>query len=150
MKKKLSLIITSVALMLIAIVTLCACSTYGSVKSAYKKEGYEEIEISEEYKKYATDMFGEEAADVITLHVLQLSVDDDASLADKAAAATSTVVIAEFNSTEDMEENMKKHVTAEDAKEISEKIQQLDTVSGNCVYVFSLSSKSFDIFKSTK
>ena len=150
MKKKLSLIFSSVALLLVMIVTLCACSTYGSVKSAYTKEGYEEIEISDTYKKQVNDMFGEDAADTLTIHVLRKKITDDMSAVDKAAAATSTVIIAEFKSTKEMEEQMKEHVTAEDAKELSEKIQQLPNVSGNCVYVFSLSTKSYDIFQSTK
>ncbi|MDE6411105.1 MAG: hypothetical protein K2L02_01015 [Clostridia bacterium] len=150
MKKKLSLIFSSLALLLVMIVTLCACSSYSSIKSAYTKEGYEEIEISKEYKDKVTDMFGEDVADTLTIHVLKLKVADDANALDKAAAATSTVIIAEFKSTKELEEQMKKHVTEEDEKKISEAIQKLDTVSGNCVYVFSLSQKSFDIFKSTK
>ena len=150
MKKKLSLIFSSLVLLLVMIVTLCACSTYGSVKSAYTKEGYEEIEISAEYKEKVTEMFGEDAAQTLTIHVLKLKVADNASILDKAAATTSTVVIAEFKSTKEMEEQMKEHVTAEDAKEISEKIQELPNVSGNCVYVFSLSTKSYEIFQSTK
>lgn len=150
MKRKLTIALTSLLLVAGMIFTLCACSSYGSVKNAYKKEGYGEIELSQEYKKYVTDMFGEENADVITIHVLQKSVSDDASVADKAAAKLTTTVIAEFKSTDEMNEQMKKHVTQEDAEAIAEAIQKLDNVSGNCVLVFTLSTDSANIFKSTK
>ena len=59
-------------------------------------------------------------------------------------------MIAEFNSTEEMNELMKKHVTQEDAENIAEAIQQLDNVSGNCVLLFYSSKKGYEIFKGTK
>ena len=149
MKKRLSLIFSSLALLLVMIVTFCACSTYGSVKSAYKKAGWEETEISDTYKKAVTDMFGEEAAETLTIHVLKKKVTDDMSPTEKAEASLSYVVIAEFKSTKEMEEQMKKHVTAEDAKELAEKIQKLPNVSGNCVYVAG-TMKANEIFQSTK
>ena len=41
---------------------------------------------------------------------------------------------------------MKKHVTAEDAKNVYDELQKLDYVNGNCVLV----SGDRDIFKGTK
>ena len=44
MKKKFATIFSSLALVAMLIATLCACSTYGSVKSKYESNGWTENE----------------------------------------------------------------------------------------------------------
>lgn len=150
MKRKLTIALTSVLLVVGMIFAFCACSAYGSVKRAYTKAGYEESEFSDTYQKYVTEMFGEDAGDVFKVHVLQKAADEDDGFFEQLGSKLTVAVIAEFNSTEEMNELMKKHVTAEDAEKIAEAVQKLDNVSGNCVLLFYSSKKGYEIFKGTK
>lgn len=150
MKRKLTIALTSLLLVAGMLFAFCACSTYGSVKKAYTKAGYEETEFSDTYQKYVTEMFGENAADTFTVHVLQKAAEEGDSFFEQLGSKFTVAVIAEFNSTEELNEQMKKHVTQEDAEKIAEAIQQLDNVSGNCVLLFASSKNGYDIFKSTK
>lgn len=141
MKKRLATIVSALALVAVMLVGLCACgSTYGSIKSAYEKAGYAESEsVSDAQKEIVSTFLGEDAETAVTIHVLTKK---DGGLLD----ALKTVVVIEFKSTEKMEELMKKHVTAEDAKNVYDELQKLDYVNGNCVLV----SGDKDIFKGTK
>ena len=138
MKKKRSLIFTSVALMLIAIVTLCACSTYGSVKKAFEKEGWSENEELVEYQDaLLTKALGEDYKSTCTVHALG-----------KDGSLVNYVVIVEFNSTDEMEEKINENETL---KGIVKDAQNSDFISGNCVLVFYTPlGGGNDIFKSTK
>ena len=139
MKRKIITIFTSLALVAVLLATLCACgSTWGSVKSAYEKDGYQEVEVSEEVKKmYENNEDFKAAADTATVHIMQKSL--------------SFAVILEFKGNEEMEEALKKHVTKEDAENVYEELQKLDTVNGNYFLLFYTPlSNAADIFKGTK
>lgn len=139
MKKK-SLFVTCLLLALSLIAMLCACSSFGGIRSAFENAGYEEVDLSEELQSIlnAGDGEYEQISDVITLHTF------------KGKSILDVAFIAEFNSTEEMEKALKDHVTAQDAQNIYDELQKLDTVNGNCFYLFGTNSESLKIFKGTK
>ena len=140
MKKKLTMLFSSLALVLVMIATLCACSTYGSVKRAYEKEGWSENEnISTSQEKMVTDVLGEDYKDTCKIHVIQK---DDSLL------GLNFVIILEFNSTKEMDEEIKDNATL---KGMIQDAQKSDRVSGTCILLFFTPAGGGDtIFKSTK
>ena len=143
MKKKLGIVVTALALIVVMVATLCACSTYGSIKSAFKKEGYTEVEMTDTQKEQVKSAIGEEYAEKVTIHVL--SKESDGSLLGQLASAASTAIIIEFKSKDDIVDA----IGEENAEDAYEKLQKLDTVSGNCM-IISVSPDALKIFKSTK
>ena len=131
MKKKLGIVVTALALIVVMVATLCACSSYGSIKSAFKKEGYEEAEVSETYKEQVKKVVGEDYADKVTIHILTKNL--------------STAIIVEFKSKDDIVDAIGK----ENAENAYEELQKLDTVNGNCT-IISISPEALKIFKGTK
>ena len=150
MKKKVSLF-SCLLLALSMLLVFCGCSSYGGIKSAFEKEGYEEAELSQEIKAfYENSEEYQKISAVVKIHVMQKKPTGEGLLGDLANKLTISV-IAEFNSTEDMEEALKAHVTAEDAKNVYEELQKLDVVSGNCFLLYSTpGSNGAKIFKDTK
>ena len=137
MKKKLSLIFTSLALLLVMIVTLCACSTYGSIKRKYESEGWSENkDLIELQDALLTSALGEDYEKSCTVHALQ-----------KDGSLLNYVVILEFKSTDEMKEKIEDSATL---KGIVKDAQNSDYVSGNCVLLFSSTSEGKEIFKKTK
>lgn len=138
MKKKLSLIFTSVSLLLLMIVTLCACSTYGSVKRKFESEGWTENEELVEYQDaLLKKALGEDYKSACTIHALG-----------KDGSLVNYVVIVEFNSTEEMEEKINENETL---KGIVKDAQNSDYINGNCVLVFYTPlGGGNDVFKSSK
>lgn len=138
MKKKLGLIFSSLALVVVMIATLCACSTYGSVKKAFEKKGWSEVEslksVQEDLVKAA---FGEDHESTMKVHALG-----------KDGSIANYVVILEFNSTKEMQEELKNSKTLQG---LAEDLQKSDAVSGTCVLLFYTPlGGGNDIFKSTK
>ena len=92
MKKKFATIFSSLALVAMLIATLCACSTYGSVKSKYESNGWTEnedcVKLQETLLKNA---LGEDYAQTCKIHALA-----------KNGSILNYVIILEFNSTDDM------------------------------------------------
>lgn len=150
MKKKLSVIVTSLVLLVAMLATLCACSSYGSIKSAFKKEGYAETELSDTYEKYVTDLMGEDYKNTVTVHCLKKESKEGDGVIGAIASSVGYVIIIEFKSDSDMAEHLKDEVSAEDAKDVYDELQKLDTVNGNCFLVFSVLPEGYTIFKSTK
>lgn len=156
MKKKLAAIFSSIGLILVMIATLCACSTYNKVLRAYKKANYEETDIAEIYTQKVKEYFGEDTENVLTVHVLKKNAKEDGTIGDQLEGAFGYVIIAEFNSTKEMDEKMKTRVKGmteeekEDAKKLAEEVQKLDNVSGTCVYIFGTTTDGLTVFKSTK
>lgn len=156
MKKKLAAIFSSIGLALLMLVTLCACSSYGKVLKAYKNAGYEETDVAETYKNKVKEFFGEDTETVLTIHVLKKNADDNGSFIDQLEGAFGYVIIAEFNSTDEMNEKMKTRVKGmtdeekEDAKKLADEVQKLDIVNGSCVYIFGTTTDGLSVFKSTK
>ncbi len=138
MKKKLGLIVSAMALIVVMLVSLCACgSTWGKIKSAYEKEGYEETDAEATQTAIIEGIFGKDKESAFTVHVMKKG---DGLIA-------SVAIIVEFKSTKEMEEMLKDKVTAEDAKNVYDELQKLDTVNGNC---FFCGVAGGDIFKGTK
>lgn len=137
MKKKLSVIFSSLALLLVMIVTFCACSNYGNVKRKYKSEGWTEsedcIKLQESLLKSA---LGEDYEETCTIHALA-----------KNGSRLNYVVILEFKSTDEMKKKIDESATL---KGIVKDVQNSDFISGNCVLLFSMTSEGREIFKSTK
>ena len=133
-------VLACVMLAVVTAVSLCACSTFGSVKKAYEKEGYEEVEVSDEAKKqYENSEDYKKIKDVVTIHIFKKGLLEWA-------------IIAEFKSTKEMEEALKEHVTAEDAKNIYDELQKQPYISGNCMLLnyLLITPGAYEIFKSTK
>ena len=142
MKKKLATIITSIVVTLVLIVTLCGCSTYGKVQSAFKNDGWtEETSVSDTQKKVVTAFFGEDAESKVTIHVFT-----------KAPLSSATVV--EFKSDKEMLDELKE--LTEDptigsyVKNFIDNIQECDIVNGNCVLVSGFLTGGLDTFKKSK
>lgn len=150
MKKKLAGLFSSILLAALLVATLCACSTYGSVKKAFEDKGYVETEVADEYVAAAKKLLGDDYENVSTLHVLKKETDESDGVIGAIAGKIGYVAIVEFNSTDDLNEKMKGEVSEEDAKAAAEKIQELDIVSGNCVLVMTTLPEGATIFKSTK
>ena len=150
MKKKVSLI-TCLMLAAVMLLVFCGCSSFGGIKSAYEKEGYEEAEVSQEIKAlYENSEEYKKISEVVKIHVMQKKSTGESVLGDLANKLT-VAVIAEFNSNEEMEQALKDHVTDADAKNVYDELQKLETVSGNCLLLFyTPATKGLEIFKNTK
>lgn len=143
--KKRGFLLVCVLLAAGMLLVFCGCSSYRGVRAAFEKEGYEEADLSDDVKDLFED--GEEykkISGIVTLHVLQKK---GSGLLD----AFAVVVIAEFNSTEEMEDALKDKVSDQDAKNVYDELQKLDVVSGNCFLLFyTPATKGLEIFKKTK
>ncbi len=137
MKKKLATIFSSLALVAMLIATLCACSTYGSVKSEYESKGWTEnencVKLQETLLKNA---LGEDYAQTCKIHALA-----------KNGSILNYVVILEFKSTDEMN---KKINESETLKGMIKDVQNSDLVNQNCVLLFSMTNEGREIFKNSK
>ena len=137
MKKKFATIFSSLALVAMLIATLCACSTYGSVKSKYESNGWTEnedcVKLQEKKKKNA---LGEDYAQTCKIHALA-----------KNGSILNYVIILEFNSTDDMN---KKIDESETLKGMIKDVQNSDFVNKNCILLFSMTNEGREIFKNSK
>lgn len=150
MKKKLTIIFTALTLVVVMLATLCGCSSYNSIKSAFQKEGYEETDLAGTYESYVTAIMGNDYASAASVHCLKKGSDNGGGILDAITSSIGYVVIIEFKSNSDMEEYLKDKVSADDAEDVYEKLQELDTVNGNCFLVVSTLPEGYSIFKSTK
>ena len=137
MKKKFATIFSSLALVAMSIATLCACSTYGSVKSKYESNGWTEnedcVKLQETLLKNA---LGEDYAQTCKIHALA-----------KNGSILNYVIILEFNSTDDMN---KKIDESETLKGMIKDVQNSDFVNKNCILLFSMTNEGREIFKNSK
>lgn len=152
MKKFLSVLACA---LLIAMTTtaLCACggNTFGKIKSAYKKAGYEEVQASEEIQKTLESQEEyQKIKEVVDIHYFQKKSDEDSGVLGGLFDKLNIVIIAEFHSTKDMEEFLKDQVSEEDAKDVYDELQKLPTVNGNCFMIFATTTDGSNIFKDTK
>lgn len=135
MKKK-SVLFTCILLAVTMIMVLCGCSTYGSVKKAFEKEGYTENSDFEAYQAQVVEALGEDFKDVCSVHLMTVE------------GTLKYALILEFKSTKEMEEQINE---SENLKEKIKDVQKSDLVSGNCVLLsYNLLTNALDIFKSTK
>ena len=130
MKKKFATIFSSLALVAMLIATLCACSTYGSVKSKYESNGWTEnedcVKLQETLLKNA---LGEDYAQTCKIHALA-----------KNGSILNYVIILEFNSTDDMNKKIDE----------SETLKTSDFVNKNCILLFYMTNEGREIFKNSK
>ena len=137
MKKKFATIFSSLALVAMLIATLCACSTYGSVKSKYESNGWTEnedcVKLQETLLKNA---LGEDYAQTCKIHALA-----------KNGSILNYVIILEFNSTDDMN---KKIDESETLKGMIKDVQNSDFVNKNCILLFSMTNEGREIFENSK
>lgn len=137
MKKKLATIFSSLALVAMLIATLCACSSYDSVKSEYESNGWTEnencVKLQETLLKNA---LGEDYAQTCKIHALA-----------KDGSILNYVVILEFKSTDEMN---KKLDESETLKGMIKDVQNSDLVNKNCVLLFSMTNEGREIFKNSK
>ena len=137
MKKKFATIFSSLALVAMLIATLCACSTYGSVKSKYESNGWTEnedcVKLQETLLKNA---LGEDYSQTCKIHALA-----------KNGSILNYVIILEFNSTDDMN---KKIDESETLKGMIKDVQNSDFVNKNCILLFSMTNEGREIFKNSK
>ena len=137
MKKKFATIFSSLALVAMLIATLCACSTYGSVKSKYESNGWTEnedcVKLQETLLKNA---LGEDYAQTCKIHALA-----------KNGSILNYVIILEFNSTDDMN---KKIDESETLKGMIKDVQNSDFVNKNCILLFSMTNEGREIFMNSK
>lgn len=152
MKKKLS-VVFALALSAVMLFVLCACgSTWGKIKSAYEKEGYTEIELSEEIKEalHLSDEDTEESD--ATVHFLTNAKvnDDDSTLELIAKLLTSkTAIVWEYKNVEAVQKAYKEDLNEEQQEKFDElwkEYQKSDKVNGNCILVIG----DAEIFKGTK
>jgi len=138
MKKKLGMILSSLALVVLMVATLCACSTFGGIKKAFEKEGYKESEdVPTLQENLVNSIFGEDAESYLTIHVFTKSI--------------SVATIVEFKSTKEMEEKLKELTEDETIggyiKQTIDNLQQSKIVNGNCVLLSGYLSGCIEIFK---
>ena len=137
MKKKLTMLFSSLALLLVMIATLCSCSTYGSVKRAYEKKGWKENEDAIALQSaLLTKALGEDYESACTVHALK-----------KEGTILNYVIILEFDTTKEMNEKIE---DSETLKGIIKDAQNSDYVSGTCILLFHSSTEGKEIFVSTK
>ena len=141
MKKKLGIVVTALALIVVMMATLCACgSTWGKIKRAYTSEGYHELQLSDELKE-TLHISDEDTKDVkVTIHVLSTAeLPKEPSATDYLKLLTAkTVVIAEYKDMKELKKYAEENYTEEQKKDLDkawEEFQKLDNVNGNCVLI---------------
>lgn len=151
--KKLLTVLACAMLIAITTAALCACSgnTFGKIKSAYNKADYNEVSTSEEIQKtLEAQPDYNKIKEVVDFHFFQKDSGDDSGILGGILDKLDIAIVAEFHSTKDMEDFLKDHVTAEDAKNVYDELQKLDEVNGNCFLLFATTKDGRDIFKGTK
>ena len=136
MKKSVKVIV-AVMLMAVTALTFVGCSTYGSVKRAYEKEGYKQSEKIEEYnsafKSILADLLNEDKEEQYGVKTnVHLLVKEESGSA-LAVLTSDMVVILEFDCSE---EKMKEYMNDEDMQYAYKKLIETGYVKGTCVYVF--------------
>lgn len=130
MKKRLVSIFSTVLLALTLVALLCGCSSYGSVKSAFEKEGYKEAENVQTYQTTIKEYLGDDS-DNVTVHVLTKDI-------------VKVAIIVEFNTTDEMEKTVKDNKMLQDA---IKEIEKSDYVNGTCILIPIASPEVVTIFK---
>ncbi len=153
MKKKFAAIVATL-LATVMLFALCACgSTWGKIKSAYEKEGYTELKISEKLHDAIEKQAGEKLDEAdATLHFMtkaKISSDDsDAEILLKAFLSPFAIVW-EYKNVEAVQKAYKEELNEEQQKEFDklwDEYQKRSNVNGNCILILG----DENIFKGTK
>ena len=153
MKKKFAAIVATL-LATVMLFALCACgSTWGKIKSAYEKEDYTELKISEKLRDAIEKQAGEKLDEAdATLHFMTKakinSDDSDAEILAKAFFAPFAIVW-EYKNVEAVQKAYKEELNEEQQKEFDklwDDYQKRSNVNGNCILILG----DENIFKGTK
>ena len=147
--KKIIMTLSSIAIILVLSLSLIACSSYGKIEKALEKIGYAKIESSQE----AEDM--EKESDV-AVKMYVFSNKDSLGLTE--IGKLNTVIVMEFNSTEEMknyyeDSNTLKGIVEDvkedgSAKEFYDSLVEKGYANGNCLVIsITLSSASANAVK---
>ena len=147
--KKIIMALSSIAIILVLSLSLIACSSYGKIEKALEKIGYAKIESSQE----AEDM--EKESDV-AVKMYVFSNKDSLGLTE--IGKLNTVIVMEFNSTEEMknyyeDSNTLKGIVEDvkedgSAKEFYDSLVEKGYANGNCLVIsITLSSASANAVK---
>ena len=123
MKKKLTTIFTALTLVVVLLATLCGCSSYGGIKSAFEKAGYKESANIEKYQAQIMEALNakseEEVEQLAKVHLFV-----------KEKNFANFALIIEFNSTKEMNEMINE---SETLRGFAKDAQKSDLVNGNCI-----------------
>ena len=132
----------AIALSLVVIMSvlmLVSCSSYGGIKKAFEKEGWELVEDSETTKTIKTD----DGELTVTVHVFkQKSESGLGGLVSGLLSAT----VWEFSSDKDLQKALDSN---DEIKALLKDASESDLVNGNCV-LMTINPKAVEIFASTK
>ncbi len=153
MKKKLTAILCTV-LSAILLVALCACgSTWGKIKSAYEKQGYTEIKVSDAIREAIEKQTDEklEESDATIHFMTKAKINDDDSDAEIIVKAflSPFAIVWEYKNVEAVQKAYKEDLNEEQQKDFDklwEEYQKSDNVNGNCILILG----DANIFKGTK
>ncbi|MBP5308613.1 MAG: hypothetical protein J6Z34_05730 [Clostridia bacterium] len=140
--------IVAVMLIAFAALSLVGCSNYKSVKKAFEKEGYTEVEEVNDYQNsfysYIDEEKEEELGIKIFVHVFTKKGDILSTVAD-------AVIILEFDCNE---KKMREYIEDSDTlKGFIKDAQKSEYVNGTCIFIPNTTtaitggSKALDIFK---
>ena len=139
-----------VALMLVLIVSiacLVSCSTYGSIKKAFEKEGYT---LQNADNEPTGEVKTDDGVIKYTIHTFQKESEKSDSIVGSIiggiAQGASTAVVWEFSSDKDLEKAI---AESETLKGIIKDSQDSEYVNGNCVLT-TINPEAVEIFKGTK
>ena len=129
----------------LSVLMLVSCSTYGKIQSAYEKAGYTlQDEKSGEIKT-------EDGVVTYTVHTFQKESESTGNIIGDfiggAQQATTTVIIWEFGSDKDLAAAIENNATLSGAIKDA---QKSDYVNGNCILFPVVSNEGLEIFKGTK
>lgn len=153
MKKKFAAIAATV-LATVMLFALCACgSTWGKIKSAYQKEGYNEVKISEKLRSAIEERIeGKLDESDATLHFMtkaKINSDDNDLEIILKAFATPFAIVWEYKNVDAVQKAYKEELNEEQQKEFDklwDEYQKSSRVNGNCILVLG----DENIFKGTK
>lgn len=145
--KKTIKILALLLVLVMSVVCLASCSTYGSIKKAFEKEGYTLQNADNEPEKTIKTDDGE-----ITyiIHTFQKEAESTGNVVGDIlggiAQGASTAVVWEFSSDKDLAKAVEE---SETLKGIIKDAQNSDYINGNCVLT-TINPEAVEIFKGTK
>jgi hypothetical protein len=125
--------------------TLASCSTYGSIKKAFEKEGYTLVSAD---KEKTGEIKTDEGVITYTVHTFQKEAEKEdgdvlGNIIGGITQVASTAVVWEFASDKDLQKAIEE---SEDIKAILKDAQESDFVNGNCI-LMTLNADAVAIFK---
>ena len=132
----------------LSVLMLVSCSTYGKIESAFEKGGY----TLQNADKEATGTIKTENGEITyTIHTFQKESESTGNilgdLIGGAQQASTTVIIWEFGSDKDLAAAIENNATLSGAIKDA---QKSDYVNGNCILFPVVSNEGLEIFKGTK